>query len=264
MDQNSFIQAIDIRKVFPVEDMQVEALKGISLKIGKGDFCIIFGPSGCGKSTLLHTLLGLEVPTSGKIYLDGKDIYSMDEDQRALHRRRTIGMIYQQPLWVGSLNVIENIMFPLHLLNLPEEDIQKKAYQTLEMVGLTSWAMYAPTQLSSGQQQKISLARAMMTEPQLIVADEPTGNLDTVSGQDLMNTFISLIKDGKSIIMVTHDLEYLKYGTKIVHMIDGSVVEEYKPQQKNKLSQFQGKKHIGSDGGIANVHDPKLLEKLQL
>ncbi len=264
MDPNSFIQTIDVKKVFPVEDMQVEALKGISVKVGKGDFAIIFGPSGCGKSTLLHTLLGLEVPTSGSVYLDGKDIYLMNEDERALHRRRTIGMIYQQPLWVGSLNVIENIKFPLHLLNLPDDEIDKKAYETLSLVGLSNWAMYAPSQLSSGQQQKISLARSLMTDPQLIVADEPTGNLDTVSGQDLMNTFISLIEKGKSIIMVTHDLEYLKYGTKIIHMIDGQVVEEFKPAKNKKLSQFQGKKQIGESSGIANVHDPKLLEKIQL
>ena len=264
MDPNSFIQTIDVKKVFPVEDMQVEALKGISVKVGKGDFAIIFGPSGCGKSTLLHTLLGLEVPTSGSVYLDGKDIYLMNEDERALHRRRTIGMIYQQPLWVGSLNVIENIKFPLHLLNLPDDEIDKKDYETLSLVGLSNWAMYAPSQLSSGQQQKISLARSLMTDPQLIVADEPTGNLDTVSGQDLMNTFISLIEKGKSIIMVTHDLEYLKYGTKIIHMIDGQVVEEFKPAKNKKLSQFQGKKQIGESSGIANVHDPKLLEKIQL
>ncbi len=264
MDPNSFIQAVDIKKVFPVEDMEVEALKGISVKVGKGDFAIIFGPSGCGKSTLLHTLLGLEIPTSGSVYIDGKDIYLMNEDERALHRRRTIGMIYQQPLWVGSLNVIENIKFPLHLLNMPDEEIEKKAYETLSLVGLSNWALHAPSQLSSGQQQKISLARSLMTDPQLIVADEPTGNLDTVSGQDLMNTFISLIEKGKSIIMVTHDLEYLKYGTKIIHMIDGLVVEEFKPQKYNKLNKFQGKKQIGDNSGIANVHDPKLLEKLSL
>lgn len=264
MDNNTFIQTINIKKVFPVEDMQVEALKGISIKVGKGDFAIIFGPSGCGKSTLLHTLLGLEVPTSGNVYLDGKDFYSLNEDERALHRRKTIGMIYQQPLWVGSLNVIENIKFPLHLLNINDSEIEKKAYATLELVGLSNWALYAPSQLSSGQQQKISLARSLMTDPQLIVADEPTGNLDTVSGQDLMNTFLSLIEKGKSIIMVTHDLEYLKYGTKIFHMIDGAVVEEYKPQKNSKLSQFQGKKAIGSSDTIANVHDPKLLEKLNL
>ncbi len=264
MDPNVFIQAVDIKKVFPVEDMEVEALKGISVKVGKGDFAIIFGPSGCGKSTLLHTLLGLETPTSGNVYIDGKDIYSMNEDERALHRRRTIGMIYQQPLWVGSLNVIENIKFPLHLLNLPDLEIEKKANETLSLVGLSNWALHAPSQLSSGQQQKISLARSLMTDPQLIVADEPTGNLDTVSGQDLMNTFISLIEKGKSIIMVTHDLEYLRYGTKIIHMIDGLVVEEFKPQKNNKLNKFQGKKQIGDSNNIANVHDPKLLEKLSL
>ena len=190
MDKKPFLQAVDIKKTFHVEDTQVEILKGISLSVGKGEFGIIFGPSGCGKSTLLHTLLGLELPTSGKIFLDGKDVYSMTEDERALFRRHTIGMIYQQPLWVSAFTVIENIMFPLHLINMEDSVIEKKAYETLEMVGLSQWANYTPTELSSGQQQKISLARALMTDPQLIVADEPTGNLDTVSGQELLNTFI--------------------------------------------------------------------------
>ncbi len=264
MTQQGYLQATNIKKTFPVGDTLVDVLKGISIAVGRGDFGIIFGPSGCGKSTLLHTLLGLEMPTTGKIYIDGKDLYSMNEDERALFRRHTIGMIYQQPLWVGSLNVIENIMFPLHLLNMEETAIKKKAYDTLEMVGLSKWAEYTPTELSSGQQQKISLARSLMTDPQLIVADEPTGNLDTVSGQDLLNTFINLVKSGKSIIMVTHDLEYLKYGSKIFHMIDGLVVEEYEPKQSKKLEQFQGKKQIGENDGIANVHDPELLKKLKL
>lgn len=265
MDKQAYLRAENVRKVFTVGDIQVEVLKGISLSIGTGDFGIIFGPSGCGKSTLLHTLLGLEVPTSGDIYLDGKNLYGMTEDERALHRRHTIGMIYQQPLWVNALDVLGNIMFPLYLLNMEEKEIERKAFESLEVVGLAKWAHYAPTELSSGQQQKISLARALMTDPQLIVADEPTGNLDTVSGQDLLNTFISLVEKGKSIVMVTHDLEYLKYGTKIFHMIDGVVVEEIEPKNSKKLASFGGKKQIGSDTSIAvNVHDPKLLEKLRL
>lgn len=260
------IIADTIKKSFQIgADVSVEVLKGISLNIGEGEFVIIFGPSGCGKSTMLHTLLGLERPTSGKIIIDGKDFYAMSDDERAIFRRHNIGMIYQQPLWIGSLNVISNIMFPLHLLGIRQEEIEKKALETLMYVGLDKWAHYRPTELSSGQQQKVSLSRALMTNPRIIVADEPTGNLDTVSGQELIETFIKLVSEGRTIIMVTHDLEYLKYGTKIFHMVDGMVVEQYTSTDKIKKLKIEGKKAVNNeDIEEANVRDPEFLKKLHL
>lgn len=265
MESRVLIETHDLKKSFTVGTGPVEVLKGISITIKTGEFVIIFGPSGCGKSTLLHTLLGLEVPTAGKILADGKDFYSMTEDERALYRRHNVGMIYQQALWVGSFNVIENVGFPLHLLDKDPEEVATKSMAALEKVGLGQWAQYTPTELSSGQQQKISLARSLMTDPQIIVADEPTGNLDTVSGRELIETFSALVKQGKTIIMVTHDLEYLKYGTKIFHMIDGLVVEEYSPNNKIKLKKFLGKKEIkGSNVGDSNVRDGDYLKKLKL
>jgi len=258
---NTLLQIQDMHKSFPIGDGTVEILKGINITVNKGEFGIIFGPSGCGKSTLLHCLLGLESPTSGKVLMEGANIYEMTEDQRSIYRRHKVSIIYQQPLWISALSVIENVMFPLHLLDYAEVDIEKKAHEVLTHVGMEKWAHYVPTTLSSGQQQKISLARALMLDPLMIVADEPTGNLDTVSGQELFQTFMGLIDLGKTVVMVTHDLEYLKYGTKIFHMVDGEVVETYEPKSKSK-------KTIGKKGGsgddTANVRDPKFLEKLHL
>ena len=243
----------------------VEVLKGVSLTIHEAEFVIIFGPSGCGKSTLLHTLLGLEDPTSGKVEVKNEDFYAMSSDERGLYRRREVGMIYQQPLWVHSLNVIDNISLPLYLLNKEESEVQLKASAALERVGLSQWANYIPTELSSGQQQKISLARSLMTDPKIIIADEPTGNLDTVSGQELLETFNLLVKEGKTIIMVTHDLEYLRYATRIFHMIDGKVVNEYDSHKNHKLREFVGKKSNQIDSEVnINVRDPELLKKMEL
>jgi putative ABC transport system ATP-binding protein len=259
---NTLLEIKDMRKSFPIGDgVDIEILKGINITVNKGEFGIIFGPSGCGKSTLLHCLLGLEQPTSGVVSMEGQNIYDWTEDQRSLYRRHKVSIIYQQPLWISSLSVIENVTFPLHLLNMEEDAIESKAWEVLHQVGMDKWAQYVPTTLSSGQQQKISLARALMLDPLMIVADEPTGNLDTVSGQELLQTFMDLVEKGKTVVMVTHDLEYLRYGTTIFHMVDGEVVEVYQP--KNKSSITIGKKG-GSGDDTANVRDPKFLEKLHL
>jgi len=262
----TIIELQDIHKSFTVGSTEVEVLKGISFVIKEGEFVIIFGPSGCGKSTLLHTLLGLEPPSTGKVLVENEDFYGgKTDDDRGLYRRHKVGMIYQQPLWVHALSVIENISLPLYLLDQDPTSIQEKAKKALEKVGLTQWETYAPTELSSGQQQKISLARSLMTEPLMIVADEPTGNLDTVSGQELLDTFIDLVKNGKTIIMVTHDLEYLKYATRVIHMIDGKVVEEYSPTGKgSKLDKITGKKGTTADAISVDVRDPDLLKKMKV
>lgn len=270
MDNNKgdiLIQAQDLRKSFEVGSGTVEVLKGINLTIKKGQFVIIFGPSGCGKSTLLHTLLGLEAPTSGKILMEGKDFYGMTEDERSTYRRHNVGMIYQQALWVSSFNVFENVAFPMYLVDAEPAKIQQKVTESLTKVGMQDWANYVPTELSSGQQQKISLARSIMIDPSVIVADEPTGNLDTVSGQELIKMFMDLVEQGKTIIMITHDLEYLKYATNIFHVVDGLVVEEYSPKKKYKMEMSNmGKKEIkgGSQKFESNVRDTDFLKKLNL
>lgn len=262
---DTLIKITNLKKSFPVADGMVEILKGINIEVKRGEFIIIFGPSGCGKSTLLHCLLGLEQPTSGTVMMEDKDFYSLNEDDRALYRRHKVGMIYQQPLWIGSLRVYENLVFPLNLIDEESSKAKEKADKALELVNMTKWAHYIPSELSGGQQQKISLARALMIDPILIVADEPTGNLDTVSGNELLATFMELVKKGKTIIMVTHDLEYLKYATKIFHIVDGEVVEEGTPEQITKKNNIVGKKEINSgQAGSSDVHDRDFLKKNKL
>lgn len=262
----TLLKTVNVEKSFYVGlPSEVKILKGINFDVNKGDFVIIFGPSGCGKSTLLHTMLGLETPTSGSVLLEGGDFYSLTEDKRATYRRHRVGIIYQQPLWISSLNIEENVIFTLRLLNLEDEQASARVDEVLSTVGMRDWKKYRPQELSSGQQQKVSLARALSINPILIVADEPTGNLDTVSGQQLVEQLTELNKKGITIIMVTHDLEYLKYGNKIVHMIDGMVAEQYigRPGQSFNRD-VQGKKAEAKDGAItANVRDPKFLVGLK-
>lgn len=261
------MKTADLKKSFYIGlPNEVEILKGINIEIEKGDFVIIFGPSGCGKSTLLHTLLGLEPPTSGDINLEGQDFYGMKEDERANYRRHKVGIIYQQPLWISSLDIKGNITFTLKLLNLDEAKIDSKVDDVLNLVGMKDWKDYHPKELSSGQQQKVSLARALAVDPVLIVADEPTGNLDTISGKQLIDQFNEFNKKGITIIMVTHDLEYLKYANKVIHMIDGRVVEQYvgKPGESfNRDAQGKRGENAETEESGINVRDPKFLTGLK-
>ncbi len=229
MEKNKqiIIQAGHLSKSFAVKSQDIQVLRDISLTIYKGDFLVLFGPSGCGKSTLLHILLGLEEPSSGSVMVLNKSIYKeFDEDGRTEFRKFHVGMVYQQPNWIKALTVIENIIFALKLNGSPSQNVIAKAESVLDTVGMRQWADYIPTELSSGQQQKISLARAIVTNPDIIIADEPTGNLDFESGRELMSLLQNLNEQGKTIIMVTHDLEYLTYANRAIRMLDGQIVKE--------------------------------------
>lgn len=226
-DKTTIIKVEKIFKTFYKKAQDVQVLKDISLSVYKSDFLVLFGPSGCGKSTLLHILLGLEEPTNGEVNFLGRSIYGdMDEDGRTEFRKTHIGMVYQQPNWIKALSVRNNIVFALRLSGCRKEDTTKKADDILKVVGMEEWADYAPGELSSGQQQKVSLARAMVTNPDILIADEPTGNLDFESGQELMKLLQGLNKEGKTIIMVTHDLEYLTYANRAIEMFNGKIVKE--------------------------------------
>jgi putative ABC transport system ATP-binding protein len=197
------------------------------MTINSGDFVILFGPSGCGKSTLLHVVLGLEKPSGGRVKVLDKSLYQqLDEDGRSELRKRYIGIIYQQPNWIKALTVRENVMFGLRLNGLTAMEAGTKADRALSLVNMQEWQHYIPTELSSGQQQKVALARAIVTNPDLIIADEPTGNLDFESGQELMRLISQLNAKGKTILMVTHDLEYLTYATRAMQMFNGQIVKE--------------------------------------
>jgi len=224
MIPNTIIELRSASKTFRVKTQDVVVLKKINLEIKEG-FSIIFGPSGCGKSTLLHIILGLEPPTTGTVHFFDFNFYGFEEDERSEFRKNNIGMIYQQPNWIKSLTVLENVSFASLLLGTDKEKAKTKAREVLKMVGMIDWADYLPTELSSGQQQKVSLARALITDPKVIIADEPTGNLDYQSGIELMQLLKKLEENGKSIIMVTHNVENIDFATTIVQMFDGQVVK---------------------------------------
>lgn len=242
------IEVKKLNKSFRIGEQTVSVLKDINFDIQNGDFVIIFGPSGCGKSTLLHTLLGLEPPTSGSIMTLEQSVYgnvgTKSEDERAEFRKRHIGMVYQQANWIKSLSVIENVAFPLKLLGMPKEEAMAQAESMLTSIGMKNWASYIPTELSSGQQQKVALSRAIVTSPEIIIADEPTGNLDFESGRELMQMLTKLNTElKKTIVMVTHDLEYLSYAKTAIRMLDGKIVGIYTGTEKNKLmSEIKGKR----------------------
>lgn len=227
MRESMLLKVEKIKKNFLIGGQTIEVLKGIDLEMTRGDFGIIFGPSGCGKSTLLHTILGMEKPSEGKIYFDGVDLYALSEDEIVENRKNKIGVVFQQSIWIKSLNVLENVSFPNRLSGMLKSEAENRAMEFLKEVKLEAWSYHQPSELSSGQQQRVSLARALTTDPIMIVADEPTGNLDTASGDELMNLLSDLNKKkGKTILMVTHDLEYLKYANRLYHIIDGLKVEE--------------------------------------
>lgn len=246
---NVVIQVHHLSKSFRVGKQDVPVLKDISFEVYSNDFCVIFGPSGCGKSTLLHTILGLEAPTTGSCVFLSQNLYDgMDEDKRSDFRKNHVGMVYQQPNWIKSLTVLENVAFPLVLMGKLKSESLEKARTMLEVMGMSEWADYAPTELSSGQQQKVALARALVTNPEVIIADEPTGNLDFESGQELMQLLVTLNSEqAKTILMVTHDLEYLTFAKTAVKMFNGTIAGEYAEKDKETLLQeIQGKRGNGT------------------
>lgn len=216
-----------VDKVFEVGSRKVEVLKDINLTLHAAEMTVIYGPSGCGKSTLLHTILGLEKPTKGSVGLRGKNIYDMDNDERTSFRREKVGMVFQQANWIKSLNVWENVAYPLHLSGFSPERAEKRAKKLLGEVGLVDLAEQRPMELSGGQQQRVSLARALATDPWFIIADEPTGNLDSKSSTELMRYITRLNREKRRMILiVTHDMSFLPLATRRIGMKDGRLVSD--------------------------------------
>lgn len=223
----SLIRLDQVEKKFFLDTETVHALKNVNFEIPKQSFSIIYGPSGSGKSTLLNTIVGLEVPTSGRVTIENQDLYGLNADQRANFRARTLGMVYQTNYWVNSLTVLENVCMPLFLSGYSKHQAAMIAMESLEMVGMAAYSKKRPTVLSGGQQQRVSMARAIVANPDLIVADEPTGNLDTKNGDMIMNLLSDLNhKLHKTIILVTHNLEYLSLSTHRVQIKDGVASED--------------------------------------
>lgn len=235
-----------VKKVFKVGENDVVVLKDVNFELEEGGFSLILGPSGSGKSTLLHVILGLEPPTEGTVTFLGENIYdNTTEDDRSEFRKKHIGMVYQQPNWIKSINVLNNVAFPLLLLSVDEQESLSRAEAMLKQLEMDKWKKYYPSELSGGQQQRVALARALVTEPDIIIADEPTGNLDYSSGQQLMELLASLNKKGRTIIMVTHDLEYIDYAQKAIQILDGTIINIFEGKDKEKIFEsLKKKRHI--------------------
>lgn len=215
----------NLTKIYGKGDTKVTALDNISFKVNKGEFVAITGSSGSGKSTLLHLIGGVDRPSSGKVFIDGNDIYAMSNDNLAIFRRRQIGLVYQFYNLIPILNVEENIKLPLQLDN--REPREENMESMLLMLGLTSRRFHLPNELSGGQQQRTSIGRALITNPAIILADEPTGNLDSKASKEIMDILkISNKKYNQTIIMITHDLELAKEAGRIIKLEDGKIVKE--------------------------------------
>lgn len=241
MSHETIIKIDKLFKEYPVESEKkgIEVLRGVDVEIRATDFCILYGPSGSGKSTLLHHIVGLELPTSGKITIRGKDITKMTDEERAILRSEKFGMVYQFWYWAKSLTVWENVAMPLYIGGEDEKKAKEKAMAALGEIDMTKYAYKHPAQLSGGEQQRIGLARALVNNPWIIVADEPTGNLDTHNADIVMGLLQKLHSKKRTVIMVTHNLIYLPLATKTIAMKDGKVVssgsEEVKKQIKQEL-----------------------------
>ncbi len=238
MKNDILVKFENVSKQFTLDDGPVEVLKGVNFTIQRGSFTIIYGPSGSGKSTLLNVLTGLEPPTSGSVVVDGKHLYTMNADERAGFRARTMGLVSQTNYWINSLSALENVALPLYLTGRSYQESIGEAKASIHRVGLEKYSNYRPNLLSGGQQQRISMARASIISPTLLVADEPTGNLDSKSGDMIMELVRSFKTDfGTTIVLVTHNIDYLPLSDYRLYIKDGVVTEEegvYKGPQKPK------------------------------
>lgn len=225
--QNKKIETIieiqNVSKVYKMGNNTLYALENINLKINKGEFIVIVGPSGSGKSTLMNIVGCLDVPTNGKVFLYDKDITKMKESSLAKLRGKTIGFIFQQFNLMPTLTAQKNIALPLEFQNYSTKEIIKETNRVIDLVDLKNRSKHLPSELSGGQQQRVAIARALSGNPEIILADEPTGNLDSKTGTYIMNFFKTLHKQGKTIILVTHDKNVARYGEKIIHIIDGKI-----------------------------------------
>lgn len=220
------IKTNDLIKVFRTEEVETTALNKVNLKVKEGEFVSIMGPSGCGKSTLLNILGLLDNPTDGEYHFLGKEVSNYNEKQRADLRKHNLGFVFQNFNLIDELTVYENVELPLLYIKMNSADRKKKVNKVLEQMGIDHRSGHFPQQLSGGQQQRVAVSRAVVSEPKIIMADEPTGNLDSSHGDEVMKILGELNKQGTSIIMVTHSPDYAKYAHRIVNLFDGMVENE--------------------------------------
>lgn len=226
MTDTPVIKLDGVTKVFMTEEVETHALAGIHLAINKGEYCSISGPSGCGKSTLLSILGLLDSPSDGSYLLNGRPVVDLSMSERARIRNREIGFIFQAFNLIGDLNVYENVELPLTYRGMPSAERRKRVQESLDKVGMAHRMKHYPSQLSGGQQQRVAVARALVGSPSILLADEPTGNLDSRNGESVMDLLKELHREGATICMVTHDPRYARFADRTIHLFDGRIVEE--------------------------------------
>jgi putative ABC transport system ATP-binding protein len=220
------IQLEGLTKVFLTDEVETHALSGIHLEIKRGEYFSIAGPSGCGKSTLLSILGLLDSPSDGAYTLNGRPVHELSLSERARVRNREIGFIFQAFNLIGDLTVYENVELPLTYRGMPSSERKKRVQESLEKVEMAHRMKHYPSQLSGGQQQRVAVARALAGQPSILLADEPTGNLDSRNGEAVMDLLRGLHREGATICMVTHDPRYARYADRTIHLFDGRIVEE--------------------------------------
>ena len=220
------IEVKDLTKVFKTEEVETWALDQVSLSVENGEFVAVMGPSGCGKSTLLHILGLLDTASSGTYLLDGQDVSGYSERQRNALRKGTLGFVFQSFNLIDELTVRENIALPLLYMGVPAEERRRRVEEAMARMDITHGAGHFPRQISGGQQQRTAIARAIVTRPKLILADEPTGNLDSKNGKEVMGLLGELHREGTTIVMVTHSKHDAGYADRIIHLFDGHVLGE--------------------------------------
>ena len=220
------IKAVNLTKVFRTESVETTALNGINLEINKGEFLAIMGPSGCGKSTLLNLLGLLDNPTSGELWFMDQEVSRYTENNRTDLRNGNLGFVFQSFNLIDELTVFENVELPLLYAGVPAKERMTRVNAALDRMQIAHRTEHYPQQLSGGQQQRVAIARAIVTNPQIILADEPTGNLDSVNGSEVMNLLLELNKEGSTVVMVTHSEENARMAGRLIRMMDGNILTE--------------------------------------
>ena len=239
MDQATehLIQLNAVSKVFYTDEVETHALSTVHLRLARGEYVAIAGPSGCGKTTLLSLLGLLDTPTEGQYLLDGKDVTTLSASERARVRNREIGFIFQAFNLIGDLTVYENVELPLTYRGMPSGERKERVQAALERVGMAHRTKHYPSQLSGGQQQRVAVARAIVGKPLILLADEPTGNLDSKNGNAVMDLLRELHAEGATICMVTHDPRYARYAERTIHLFDGQIVRDEQTTQAHELEE---------------------------
>ncbi|KPL82226.1 ABC transporter ATP-binding protein [Levilinea saccharolytica] len=246
MNTASLICTQGLTKIFQMGRQQVRALDGLDLEIPANSFTTIMGPSGSGKSTLLYILGGLDRPTGGSVKVDGVGLEKMDENDLAIYRRNKVGFVFQSFNLVTSMTALENVAFPMRFMGTPGRKRHDLAQKLLAQVGLEKRAHHRPTELSGGQQQRVAIARALVNNPPLILADEPTGNLDTSSGMSIMQLLSELHNAGRTVVVVTHDPRMLRFATHVVYLLDGKSVSEAEYRAASEMQTFESHEEISA------------------